>query len=98
TLAPPRPTRITTTAPPSPTGVRARYSYEGCYSDDSLLDLELANIPVIDPSHATQESCEHHCSSSGYVYFALEFGFLCRCGNELPDPAREAEAEMCDQV
>ena len=73
------------------------YSYQGCYID-TLLDFELANIPVIDRSHTTQESCELHCSHSGYSFFALEFGFLCRCGNALPDPARGAQADMCDVV
>lgn len=55
-------------------------------------------MPVVDYVHATHESCNVHCFDAGYAYFALELGYLCQCGNVLPDPSREADSEMCDLV
>lgn len=58
----------------------------------------MANIPVIDYKHANPESCETHCENAGYAYFALEFGFMCQCGDFLPPLMTEAGAEMCKTV
>ena len=73
------------------------HSYEGCYND-TLSDFEMANVPVIDFQYTTQESCDLHCEDAGYGYFALEFGFLCQCGDVLPNPSREIGDEWCDLV
>eukprot|EP00904_Undaria_pinnatifida_P002945 jgi/Undpi1/12651/HiC_scaffold_6.g02319.m1 len=79
---------------PSPTTAVGGH-YEGCYNE-TLSDFEMANIPVIDPQFTTQESCDVHCEDAGYAYFALEFGFLCQCGDVLPDPERAVGDDLCD--
>ena len=46
------------------------------------------------------QACETHCSNDkwGYKYYALKFGFLCTCGNSLPEEWTRAEDTKCSIV
>lgn len=58
----------------------------------------MANLPVIDHAHATQEACRVHCEDAGFDFYALEFGFMCQCGDVLPDISRKVDDDMCRLV
>ena len=78
--------------PPASTG-----TYQGCFHH-SWSEIELANIPVIDYSLASRESCHGHCSAAGFKYYALEFGFMCSCGGKLPPESSMATDADCSLV
>lgn len=80
--------------PPSPTSTG---TYQGCFHH-SWSDFELVNVPVIDYSHASPKSCRGHCSAAGFVYYALEFGYMCSCGSRLPGVSKVATSANCSLV
>lgn len=47
------------------------------------------------PPSTVSQVCEEHCRTADYDYFALEFGFMCSCGNRLPKQELVAEDSEC---
>lgn len=72
-------------------------TFQGCFRH-SWSKVELANVPVIDYEHASRESCRGHCSAAGFLYYALEFGFMCSCGSRLPRESNLATMADCSLV
>ncbi|CAM9482761.1 unnamed protein product [Ectocarpus fasciculatus] len=68
--------------------------YEGCYLD-VLPDLGMAHEEILDFKSADPEACNKHCAALRYPFFALEFGFVCSCGNTKPDESRLAADSLC---
>lgn len=71
--------------------------FEGCFRH-AWSELELSNVPVIDFYYTSHESCWEHCSAAGFAYYALEFGFMCSCGDRLPEESSMTTREDCDLV
>ncbi|CAM9226026.1 unnamed protein product [Ectocarpus sp. 4 AP-2014] len=68
--------------------------YEGCYLDvqpDLGMDREEIDLYM----GASPEACDKHCGEMGYPFFALEYGFICSCGNSVPDESRRADDSLC---
>lgn len=72
-------------------------SYEGCFRD-TWYGLGLANMPMDEFGETSHDSCKQHCDSADYAYYALEFGFGCSCGNELPEESTKVPDDACNLV
>ena len=81
----------------SPRPLASTRSYQGCFRH-SWSEIEVSNVPVIDYLSASRESCQGHCSTAGFAYYALEFGFMCSCGSRLPRESSAATDEDCSLV
>lgn len=51
-----------------------------------------------DYTDTSHETCKQHCDAAEYAYYALEFGFGCSCGNQLPEASTKAPDEECSVV
>lgn len=72
-------------------------THQVCYSH-SWSDVQLQNVPIIDYEHTSRSTCRAHCSASEFAYYALEFGFICSCGDKLPDESRAVTNAACSLV
>ncbi|CAB1096474.1 unnamed protein product [Ectocarpus sp. CCAP 1310/34] len=41
------------------------------------------------------QACDKHCGEMDYPFFALKYGFICSCGNSVPDESRRADDSLC---
>eukprot|EP00904_Undaria_pinnatifida_P009471 jgi/Undpi1/5654/HiC_scaffold_2.g00928.m1 len=76
-------------------GASAPKGYEGCFRD-TWYGLGLANMPMDEFGETSHDSCKQHCDSADYAYYALEFGFGCSCGNELPEESTKVPDDACN--
>lgn len=69
-------------------------NYVGCYRD-SEDNTEMSYLLVEDYAHTTIDVCRTHCERAGFAYFALEFGYMCQCGNQPPPEHLRANNARC---
>lgn len=59
------------------------YTYAGCYEDVyGINNAPLLNGPTFTSNTQTYQTCATFCS--GYAYFGIENGNVCKCGTSLP--------------
>lgn len=69
-------------------------NYVGCFRD-SEDNTEMSYKLLVDYDHTTGDACQKHCESWGFGYFALEFGYVCQCGNQPPPEHLRATSAHC---
>ncbi|CAM9661323.1 unnamed protein product [Scytosiphon promiscuus] len=79
---------------PTSEGDSSSNTYQACYRH-SWSDFQLGNIPIIDYMHTSRSTCRAHCSAAGFAYYVLEFGFMCSCGDNLPDESSAVTSASC---
>lgn len=84
-------TTSSSTTAPSASG-SAAWSYLGCYSDSSsprTLSFALGGVTN------SVSTCLAACRSRGYSIGGQEYGFECRCGNEINAAAKKVDETKC---
>lgn len=69
------------------------WMYEGCTSD-TVADRVLIAAAMTDTTNMSYATCASFCS--GYVYFGVEYGTECYCGNNISKATTESAEDQCN--
>lgn len=64
-----------------------------------LSRLQTSHMPVTDYDNMSIQACKANCANPGdFEYYALAFGSMCSCANDLPRENQRMKDDICQLV
>ena len=65
-------------------------------SPNRIWESEWQNNDWFSSSTLTIESCRAFCAARDFIYFGVQFGHMCLCGNTSPSPSLQTSESDCN--